>query len=141
VTIPAASETLRSRFGWPEKLTEQLESSMIEMFYAPCEEFRRHPRPGMNDPVTAEVPTLVLQGMVDTQTAAGWGPLLASTLPRSQLAVFPETGHGAFIFSQCARDIAAAFVDDPGARVDVSCAAALTPAFLLPDGGWSKPSR
>jgi hypothetical protein len=140
-TIPAASAALRDRFGWPGRLTDQLESSMIQMFYAPCEEFERHPRPGMNDPVTADVATLVLQGMVDTQTAASWGPLLASTLPRSQLAVFPETGHGAFIFSPCARDIAAAFIDNPDARVDVSCATALTPAFLLPDGGWSRPAR
>jgi pimeloyl-ACP methyl ester carboxylesterase len=92
----------------------------------------------MNDPVTADIPTLVMQGALDTQTAPSWGPLLVSTLPRGQLAQLPESGHGTFIFSQCARDIGAAFLDNPEAAVDTSCTEHLVPAFLLPDGRWSR---
>jgi pimeloyl-ACP methyl ester carboxylesterase len=137
-TIKAATRELRNRFGWPEKLAAQLEDGMVQSFYRPCDAFERHPRPGMNDPVTADIPTLVLQGLVDDQTAPSWGPLLASSLPRGQLVVFPESGHGTFIFSQCSRDIGAAFLDDPGATVNTACVEALTPRFLLPDGSWSK---
>jgi len=137
-TIPAASAMLRRTFGWPKKLTDQLEEGMITGFYKPCEAFAVHPRPGMNDPVAAAIPTLVLQGSVDTQTAPSWGPLLSSTLPKSQLALFPESGHGTFIFSQCSRDISAAFLDNPIAKVDTSCTASLTPTFVLPDGSRSK---
>jgi hypothetical protein len=137
-TFPAASARLRDEFGWPEAMIAELEAGMMAVFYEPCSEFARHPRPGMNDPVTADIPTLVMQGALDTQTAPSWGPLLVSTLPRGQLAEMPEAGHGTFIFSQCARDIGAAFLDDPEAAVDTSCAAKLVPAFLLPDGTWSR---
>ena len=137
-TMPAASAMLQKTFGWPQKLTSQIEDGMITGFYQPCEAFGKYPRPGMNDPVTAAIPTLVLQGAVDTQTASSWGPLLASTLPKSQLALFPESGHGTFIFSQCSRDISAAFLDNPEAKVDTSCTASLVPSFVLPDGSHSK---
>lgn len=137
-TIPQASARLREEFGWPEGLITELEAGMNMMMYGPCSEFTRHPRPGMNDPVTSDIPTLVLQGDLDTQTASSWGPLMVSTLSRGQLAQFPESGHGTFIFSDCSRSIAAAFLDNPGARVDTRCTAALTPAFRLPDGSWTK---
>jgi hypothetical protein len=119
-------------------MTAEIEQGMIAGVYGPCEEFAQHPRPGMNDPVTADIPTLVMQGALDTQTAPSWGALMVSTLPRGQLAFFPESGHGTFIFSQCSRDIGAAFLDNPGAPVDTSCTADLIPAFLLPDGTWSR---
>lgn len=61
-TIPAASARLRSHSGWPQKMTDEIEQGMITFFYGPCDEFEKHPRPGMNDPVTAAAPTLVLQG-------------------------------------------------------------------------------
>jgi alpha-beta hydrolase superfamily lysophospholipase len=106
--------------------------------YGPCEEFQRNSRPGMHDPVTAAIPTLVLQGTLDTQTAPSWGPMLASTLPKGQLAILPEAGHGTFLFSDCSRDIAASFLDNPEAPVNTSCTADLIPGFLLPDGTWTK---
>jgi pimeloyl-ACP methyl ester carboxylesterase len=137
-TISQASAMLQAEFGWPEAMTAEIEQGMIAGVYGPCEEFAQHPRPGMNDPVTADIPTLVMQGALDTQTAPSWGALMVSTLPRGQLAFFPESGHGTFIFSQCSRDIGAAFLDNPGAPVDTSCTADLIPAFLLPDGTWSR---
>jgi pimeloyl-ACP methyl ester carboxylesterase len=138
-TIPQASAMLQAEFGWPEAMTAEIEQGMITGVYAPCEEFAQHPRPGMNDPVTADIPTLVLQGGLDTQTAPSWGALMVSTLPRGRLAFLLESGHGTFIYSQCSRDIAAGFLDDPEAPVDTSCTADLVPAFLLPDGTWSRP--
>jgi pimeloyl-ACP methyl ester carboxylesterase len=137
-TIPAANAKLREVFGWPEKMTVELEREMIASFYKPCAEFQQYVRPGSHDPVTAAIPTLVLQGAVDTQTAPSWGALMASTLPKGQLAFFPESGHGTFVFSQCSRDIGAAFIENPDAKVDTSCTKALTPVFILPDASRSK---
>jgi len=137
-TIPIASARLRDEFGWPESMIAEIESGMNASIYGPCEEFQRISRPGMHDPVTADIPTLVLQGTLDTQTAPSWGPLLASTLPQGQLALLPEAGHGTFIFSDCSRDMAAAFLDTPEAPVNTACTAALIPGFLLPDGTWSR---
>lgn len=137
-TIPVASAQLRDEFGWPAALTTDLELGMNAAMYGPCAEFERHPRPGMNDPVTSDIPTLVLQGTLDTQTASSWGPMLVSTLPKGQLAMLPESGHGTFIFSDCSRDMAAAFLDNPEAPVNAACTADLIPGFLLPDGTWSR---
>jgi hypothetical protein len=55
-TIPFASVRLREEFGWPEDLTAELEKGMDMAMYGPCAEFERHPRPGMNDPVTSDFP-------------------------------------------------------------------------------------
>lgn len=137
-TIPVASARLRDEFGWPEDLIAELEAGMGAAMYGPCAEFERHPRPGMNDPVTSDIPTLVLQGTLDTQTASSWGPMLVSTLAKGQLAMLPEAGHGTFIFSDCSRDMAAAFLDRPEAPVNTACTADLIPGFLLPGGTWSR---
>jgi alpha-beta hydrolase superfamily lysophospholipase len=129
---------LREEFGWPEDLIAELEKGMDMAMYGPCAEFERHPRPGMNDPVASDIPTLVLQGTLDTQTASSWGPMLVSTLPKGQLAMLPESGHGTFIFSDCSRDMAAAFLDSPEAPVNTACTSDLVPGFHLPDGTWTR---
>lgn len=134
----AVGDRLEAGFGWPESLSAAFQSELDTAFFSLCEEFERHPRPGFHDPVTAAIPTLVLQGSMDVQTAPSWGALTVSTLPRGRLAFLPETGHGALAFSQCARDIGAAFLENPGAEIDMSCVAALTPSFILPDGSRSR---
>jgi pimeloyl-ACP methyl ester carboxylesterase len=134
----AVSARLQSEFGWPESLTSVYESVVNATFFDLCQEFVPQPRPGFHDPVTAAIPTLVMQGAFDTQTAPSWGALMVSSLPNGRLVFLPETGHGALAFSQCAKDIGAAFLENPAAPFDASCADALTPAFLLPDGTWSK---
>jgi pimeloyl-ACP methyl ester carboxylesterase len=134
----AVSARLQSEFGWPESLTGVYESVVNETFFDLCQEFLPQPRPGFHDPVTAAIPTLVMQGAFDTQTAPSWGALMVSSLPKGRLVFFPESGHGTLAFSQCAKDIGAAFLENPEGQFDDSCAQALTPAFLLPDGTWSK---
>jgi pimeloyl-ACP methyl ester carboxylesterase len=134
----AVSARLQSEFGWPESLTSVYEAVVNATFFDLCQEFVPQPRPGFHDPVTAAIPTLVMQGAFDTQTAPSWGALMVSSLPKGRLVFLPETGHGTLAFSQCARDIGAAFLENPEAPFDASCADALTPAFLLPDGTWSK---
>ncbi|MFZ5751599.1 MAG: alpha/beta hydrolase [Pseudomonadota bacterium] len=134
----AVSARLQSEFGWPASLTNVYESVVNATFFDLCKEFVPQPRAGFHDPVTAPIPTLVMQGAFDTQTAPSWGALMVSSLPKGRLVFFPESGHGTLAFSQCAKDIGAAFLENPEAPFDAACAQALTPAFLLPDGTWSK---
>ncbi|MFB1486112.1 MULTISPECIES: alpha/beta hydrolase [unclassified Thiocapsa] len=133
----AVSARLKAEYGWPDRLAGRFETVINTGFFDLCEEFEPHPRPGFHDPVTAPIPTLVMQGALDTQTAPSWGALMVSSLPKGRLVFFPETGHGTLAFSQCARDIGAAFIDNPEASLDSSCAEALTPAFILPDASRS----
>jgi pimeloyl-ACP methyl ester carboxylesterase len=134
----AISARLQSEFGWPVSLTSMYESILNATFFDMCKEFTPQPRAGFHDPVTAAVPTLVMQGAFDTQTAPSWGQLMVSSLPKGRLVFLPESGHGTLAFSQCAKDIGAAFLENPEANLDASCAETLTPAFILPDGTWSK---
>ena len=85
-------------------------------------------------PVTGDgsIPTMVFTGTNDIQTASSWAREAANNLVASQFVRFPNTGHGATLFSQCARDVAAAFFDQPNASVDATCASELTPTFILP---------
>ena len=86
---------------------------------------------GFHDPVESDIPAPILLGTADTQTAASWGQHAAETLDNSQVVLFPETGHGAIRFSQCARDIGAAFYNNPGGKLDTTCADDLLPVFKL----------
>ena len=77
---------------------------------------------------------MVFSGEIDTQTASSWGPLVAETLSNSRAIVFPEAGHGALLFSKCARDVGEAFLENPEAEIDTSCVADLRLPYLMPDG-------
>ena len=128
----AISARLQAEYLWPVEATKPLED-FVDGFYASCDLFPKHPRPGFHEPVTADIPTLVFSGLLDTQTAASWGPETARHLPRGQAIVFPETGHGALAFSPCARDLGVAFIENPTVPLDQSCVAGLTPRFALPE--------
>lgn len=99
-----------------------------------CNLFEQHARDNWLEPVSSDLPVLVFSGEIDTQTASTWGPLAAETLSNSQAIVFPEAGHGALLFSQCARDIGEAFLEAPGETVNISCVAELRLPYLMPDG-------
>ncbi|MEA3336701.1 MAG: alpha/beta hydrolase [Chloroflexota bacterium] len=85
-----------------------------------------------HDPVASDVPTLVMVGLNDTQTAASWGSVALETLSNGTLATFPESGHGVYQFSQCAREMGAAFFNQPDAALDTACIEELKPEFALP---------
>ena len=76
---------------------------------------------------------MVFTGTNDIQTATSWAEEAATQLIGSQFVRFPNTGHGATLFSQCARDIAAAFFDQPTSPVNLACRTALIPDFILPE--------
>lgn len=50
------------------------------------------------------------------------------------MVLFPETGHGAIRYSQCAKDIGAAFFNNLEAEIDTACIQDLLPQFVLPPG-------
>ena len=88
-----------------------------------------------HEPVTGDgsVPVLILSGTNDTQTATTWADALAETLVGAQFIRFPNAGHAVIRFSECAKDIGAAFIDNPQAEVNSACTADLTPHFVLPE--------
>jgi pimeloyl-ACP methyl ester carboxylesterase len=100
---------------------------------ANCELFPMGQEPeGFHDPVESDIPALILAGTADTQTATSWGLHAAETLENSQVVILPETGHGAIRFSQCAKDIGAAFFGHPEGEVNTECTKDLLPIFASP---------
>lgn len=90
------------------------------------------PFPGFHEAVKSDIPTLVLYGFNDTQTSTEEALLAADGLSRSTALGFPEAGHGALVFSQCAKDIGMAFVERPEAPLATDCIETLKPRFVLP---------
>ena len=97
-----------------------------------CAEMGHPPRAIENEPVSSQVPALILAGEYDTATPPAFGRLAQSTLPNSYFFQFPGFGH-VELFEQaaptgppaCAMRIMAQFLDDPTHEPDGSCIAAI----------------
>ncbi len=99
-----------------------------------CEFFTPVPREGQHEPVKSDIPALVLYGLNDTQTSSADALDTAANLGNARALGFPEAGHGALIFSQCAKDIGIAFIEQPGADLATDCIESLKPQWVLPPG-------
>lgn len=78
-------------------------------------------------PVATKVPILVLGGALDPATSSQEGLDTARRLgPSARFVEFPSVGH-VTLSQPCSRSIVAAFLDDPGADLDVSCAELIPP--------------
>ncbi|MGY2084226.1 alpha/beta hydrolase [Blastococcus sp. SYSU DS0539] len=91
------------------------------------------PGDGANDPVTSEIPALVLAGDLDPITPPRWGEEIAEGLPNSYFVRFPFTGHGALPSHDCAVRIAAHFLDDPGSQPATGCVDDIDPPAFTAD--------
>ncbi len=123
----AFSATLKFQFL---NLNTNAQAQMYEI----CELFPGSRREGYHDPVTSDIPALVLYGLNDTQTSYADAKDTAANLGNARVLGFPEAGHGALIFSQCARDIGLAFVEQPQSDLAISCIEGLRPQWVLPPG-------
>ncbi|MEA2176686.1 MAG: hypothetical protein QOD00_4278 [Blastocatellia bacterium] len=78
-------------------------------------------RPLENEPVRSSIPTLILAAEYDAYTPPAWGRLAARTLSHSYFYEVPGVGHGPGFSSKCAREMVAAFFDNPSAAPDDEC--------------------
>ncbi|MBC8161942.1 MAG: alpha/beta fold hydrolase [Roseiflexaceae bacterium] len=88
-----------------------------------------------NQPVTSDLPTLVMSGEYDPVTPPADAKKVADTLERSFYVNFTGYGHGVSIDGDCAVGITTSFFEDPSAQPDVSCVDELAgPEFAVPEG-------
>jgi pimeloyl-ACP methyl ester carboxylesterase len=84
------------------------------------------PNPAMHQPVTSDVPTLVMESGNDPVTPPSNGQLAAQTLSRSFYVESPGIGHSVIGNSgKCGLGIALAFLAAPDTKPDTSCLAGL----------------
>ena len=134
------------RFGTPEEIDAAVDahpnvraifentSSEGEGLFATCDIWGAGRAASIeNQPVSGEIPTLIMAGQYDPITPPVWGQLVSETLPNSFYFEFPGLGHGAISSSGCAFDIALDFLDEPTNRPDADCIASMRgPDFIAP---------
>jgi pimeloyl-ACP methyl ester carboxylesterase len=76
-----------------------------------------------NQPVTSDVPTLVLSGEFDPITPPAWAQEAGQTLSKSFYFNVPRAGHGSSLSADCPRSILLAFLDDPSQKPNSDCLA------------------
>ncbi|MEM7142325.1 MAG: alpha/beta hydrolase [Actinomycetota bacterium] len=99
-----------------------------------CPEWERDAAPAVaNEPVTSDLPTLLLSGFYDPITPPSYAEQAAESLSRSTLVEQGGRGHGIWFGSTCIAEIVQQFVADPARRLDVACAAEPVPVE------WARP--
>lgn len=94
----------------------------VQYLFTVCQEWTTaSPDPRENQPVTSNIPTLVLAGAFDPITPPAWGWMTAGHLINSYYFEFPGNGHWVTRSSGCALSMAMAFWNNPTAQPDSSC--------------------
>jgi pimeloyl-ACP methyl ester carboxylesterase len=84
-----------------------------------------------NAAVESDVPILILTGQFDAFSPAPVAAEAASTLPNAIVVEVPGLTHNVIGFADCAISMRNAFIEDPEADLDASCASELRPSFLM----------
>lgn len=86
-----------------------------------------------NEPISSDIPTLVLAGEYDPVTPPEWGRQVADTLDNATYLEFPGLGHGVSVDHPCPLQITLDFLEAPEAELDTGCIARMAgPSFILP---------
>lgn len=110
----------------------------LDIFNAVCERWPSAELPeSYFEPVSSSrVPVLLINGTFDTLTAHAAAVQAAETLERATLVTLPGAGHSPIGFLAdggatvpCAASLARAFLADPEAELDTSCAETVQPSF------------
>ena len=78
-----------------------------------------------DEPVTSDIPTLILAGEYDPITPPVWGKMVAEDLSNSFFFEFPAVGHGASVLNECPLSITLDFLNNPTTRPNIDCIAEL----------------
>jgi pimeloyl-ACP methyl ester carboxylesterase len=88
--------------------------------------------PAENQPVSSDIPTLVMAGLYDPITSPGWGRDVTKNLRNGYFFEYPAMGHGVTT-AECARSMMIAFLSDPSRMPDSACIANMeVPPFAVP---------
>ena len=130
------ADLLAARAEIPPHLAGTQEPEALERYsiFAICEAWPVEEAPAsVKDPLTSDIPTLLLSAEFDHVTPPEFGRTVASRLTNSFFFVLPAGGHSGENFTPCALSITAAFFDRPTQEPDSSCIATLSRlAFDLP---------
>lgn len=84
-----------------------------------------------DDPISSDVPILLLAGELDPITPPNWAAQAAETLTNSTVITIPLATHAVYSAGECPIGIAATFLDDPATAPDSSCINDMTLDFEI----------
>jgi pimeloyl-ACP methyl ester carboxylesterase len=128
--VPFSSEVAfeRTLADHPEFAGLYRHSVAGAMSFRVCEAWGAGTAPAVeNEPVSSDIPTLIMTGEFDPITPPRWGRQAGETLSRSYTFEYPRVGHGASFVDGCPRQMMLAFLDAPSVAPDASCLADLSP--------------
>lgn len=133
--IREATATTNLPEGWRELVTGNLVTVCEAWPVSPSDESTRAL------PTDLEAPVLLLSGGYDPITPRAYADRVAAALPNTTSLFFEPFGHLVYFDSACARDIVAAFANDPGTQLDTSCMDDLPPVdFVEPSDITATPA-
>jgi pimeloyl-ACP methyl ester carboxylesterase len=109
---------------------------------AACQEWRRGDIPAdYHQPVTSEVPVLMISGPYDPVTPPRFAEQVVAHLPHALHVVIPDGHHGpgGLSHDDCLTAIASTFLErGTGAGIDTACVATMKrPPFIVDDAGFA----
>lgn len=128
---PAQTDAVFKQMEIPELGRSLLTAS--KQAYAICQIWPVKPAPARDaEVVKSNIPTLVLQDRYDNQAPTTYGKRAMEGLTKGTYLEFPDGGHGALAFSECAKEVGAAFVNNPSRPPNAECRKDLKVKFVLP---------
>lgn len=96
----------------------------IQSYVENCTRWAVTPLPSsIDDPVTSQIPTLLLSGLFDPITPPAFAAAAANSLPNATALVDPTGTHGANFLNPCVTGIIHQFLSDPSVSPDAACLA------------------
>lgn len=96
--------------------------------------------PSVDDPVTSEVPALLLSGQFDPITPPAFAAVADASLPNAYHVVDPYASHGVAFGQACVDQIVLDFLNAPEMAPDPSCLEAREPGALVPPNALAVPA-
>jgi pimeloyl-ACP methyl ester carboxylesterase len=119
--FPFESEAAMRKGAQRDPVTRALETS-FGRYFAVCKAYDvGAPDPVEAQPVSSALPTLFLSAEIDPGCPPAVAKAAVGRFSKGQLTIIPNTTHGVFRGSACARKMIRAFLADPTAKVDESC--------------------
>lgn len=87
----------------------------------------------MDEPVSSDVPALILAGQFDPITPPAMGESLQAGFPNSYFYTYPGMGHGVIVGGVCPWLMMDAFITDPTQAPDASCIDEMNFDFVVSD--------
>lgn len=122
--LPFESEAAMRAGAAGDPLAEAVVTTAAR-YFAACRVFPvGAPNPVEIQPVTSDVPTLLIASEIDAGCPTDFSAATLPYLPNGQFVAVPNATHGVSRRSACVRRMIARFLDDPMAPADTACIAA-----------------